>query len=228
MFDWISQHQKVLSVMISFGTLLIWLVYAQLLYQSYRRQRRPRIVINRGKHRSVNALCLISNMSAESVFVEHIVAWLETDRGVLRADVTELEQDYEQGDEDRQQRHGTAPDSLRDSTRQGPLAPGEFLHIGAFGDVIERVCRARGVSLEAGDGDERIVRARALTVQVVAIYGSDDLPIGVERRFLIHETKRGHLLVPDTWDSKRLASRRQRRRLRDLMEELRKEQLAGD
>ncbi|QJX02048.1 hypothetical protein HML84_07495 [Alcanivorax sp. IO_7] len=126
MLDWISQHQKVLSVLISFGTLLIWLVYAQLLYQSYRRQRRPRIVINRGKHRSVNALCLISNMSAESVFVEHIVARLETDRGVFRADVTELEQDYEQGDEHREQRHGTAPDSLRDSTRQGRWHPANF------------------------------------------------------------------------------------------------------
>ena len=226
MLDWISQHQKVLSVLISFGTLLIWLVYAQLLYQSYRRQRRPRIVINRGKHRSVNALCLISNMSAESVFVEHIVARLETDRGVFRADVTELEQDYEQGDEDREQQHGTAPDSLRDSTRQGPLAPGEFLHIGAFDGVIERVCRAQGLSLEADDGDERSVRPEALTIQVVAIYGSDDLPIGVERRFLIRETDRGHLLVPASWDSKRLAGRRQRRQLRDLMEELRKEQLA--
>ena len=220
MVDWISQHQKVLSVLISFGTLLIWLVYAQLLYLSYRRQRRPRIVINRGKHRNVNALCLISNMSAESVFVEHIVAVLETDRGVLRADVTELEQDYEQGDENREQ--GRAPDSLRDSTRQGPLAPGEFLHIGAFDGVIERVSR----SLEGGDA--RQVRPQALTIQVVAIYGSDDLPIGVERRFLIRDTRQGHLLVPDTWDSKRLASRRQRRRLRDLMEELRKEQLSVD
>ena len=30
MLDWISQHQKVLSVLISFGTLLIWLVYVML------------------------------------------------------------------------------------------------------------------------------------------------------------------------------------------------------
>lgn len=37
MYEWIQEHNKVLSVLISFGTLLIWLVYAQLLYSGYRR-----------------------------------------------------------------------------------------------------------------------------------------------------------------------------------------------
>ena len=226
MLDWISQHQKVLSVLISFGTLLIWLVYAQLPYGGYRRQRRPRILINRGRRRNIDALCLISNMSAESIFVEHIVAHLETDRGTFREDVTELEQDYERGDEDRGQRHGTAPDSLRDGTRQGPLPPGDFLHIGDFKGVVERIARRNGVALEEGDDNQTAAQVRAVIIQVVAIYGSDDLPIGVERRFRILDQRNDHLLVPESWDSKRLASRRERRRLRDLMEELRKEQLA--
>lgn len=90
MYEWIQEHNKVLSVLISFGTLLIWLVYAQLLYSGYRRQVRPRIVINRGKHRDLNALCIISNMSAEAVFVEHILARLETSEGTVLEDVTEL------------------------------------------------------------------------------------------------------------------------------------------
>ncbi|GAA5110197.1 hypothetical protein [Alloalcanivorax gelatiniphagus] len=221
MYEWIQEHSKVLSVLISFGTLLIWLVYAQLLYSSYRRQVRPRIVINRGKHRDVNALCIISNMSAEAVFVEHILARLETRDGVFLEDVTELEQAYQQGDEQDQRR---AP-SLRESTRQGPLNSGDFLHIGAFREVIQRVLK--GHDLPAGeDGDPRGLQA--LTIQVVAIYGSDDMPIGVERRFVVRDTDRGRMLVPDTWDSKRLTRRRQRRRLRDLMEELRKEQLSHD
>ncbi len=32
MLDWIAQHQKILSVVASFSSLVIWIVYAQLLY----------------------------------------------------------------------------------------------------------------------------------------------------------------------------------------------------
>ena len=35
MYEWIQEHNKVLSVLISFGTLLIWLVYAQLYSDGY-------------------------------------------------------------------------------------------------------------------------------------------------------------------------------------------------
>lgn len=51
--DWISQHHDSLTALTSIGTLLIWLVYAQLLYKGYRRQRRPRLIINRGKLRTL-------------------------------------------------------------------------------------------------------------------------------------------------------------------------------
>ena len=39
MLDWIAQHQKILSVVASFSSLVIWIVYAQLLYLGFRRQR---------------------------------------------------------------------------------------------------------------------------------------------------------------------------------------------
>ncbi len=141
MFDWISQNKDVLNVLIGFATLMVWVVYAQLLYNGYKRQRRPRIVINRGRYKGVDALCLISNMSAESIFVQHIVARLETDKGDYFQDVTELEQNYQEGDEERERQSTSDTPSLSDSTRQGPLGPGEFVHIGAFNSVIERIAR---------------------------------------------------------------------------------------
>ncbi len=123
MFDWISQNKDVLNVLIGFATLMVWVVYAQLLYNGYKRQRRPRIVINRGRYKGVDALCLISNMSAESIFVQHIVARLETDKGDYFQDVTELEQNYQEGDEERERQSTSDTPSLSDSTRQGPLGP---------------------------------------------------------------------------------------------------------
>ena len=115
MFDWISQNKDVLNVLIGFATLMVWGVYAQLLYNGYKRHDRA-----------------------------------ESKKG--------------------------------------------------------------------------IVRLRSLTIQLVAIYGSDDYPIGVERRFLIRDLDEGRLLVPATWDSKRLTSRRHRKQVRQLIQDLAREE----
>ena len=46
MIDWIEQHSTLLQTAVSLATLLVWIFYAQLLFQNYRRVRRPKIVIN--------------------------------------------------------------------------------------------------------------------------------------------------------------------------------------
>ena len=172
-------------------------------------------------------------MSAESIFIQHIVARLETDNGTYFQDVTELEQNYQEGDEERERHTGgdDAP-SLSDSTRQGPLGSGEFVHIGAFNSVIERIARRENLRLDQhrddrAESEKGIVRLRSLTIQLVAIYGSDDYPIGVERRFLVRDVDEGRLLVPATWDSKRLTSRRHRKQVRQLIQDLAREEARG-
>lgn len=229
MFDWISQNKDVLNVFIGFATLLVWVVYAQLLYNGYKRQRRPRIVINRGRNKGVDALCLISNMSAESIFIQHIVARLETDKGTYVQDVTELEQNYQKGDEHRERHSTRGTPSLSDSTRQGPLGSGEFVHIGAFNSVIERIARCENLRLDQhrddrAESEKGIVHLKSLTIQLVVIYGSDDDPIGVERCFLIRDLDEGRLLVPATWDSQRLNSRRERKQVRQWIEQMAREE----
>lgn len=229
MFDWISENKDVLNVFIGFATLLVWVVYAQLLYNGYKRQRRPRIVINRGRNKGVDALCLISNMSAESIFIQHIVARLETDKGTYVQDVTELEQNYQEGDEKRERHSTRDTPSLSDSTRQGPLGSGEFVHIGAFNSVIERIAHRENLRLDQhhddrAESEKGIVHLKSLTIQLVAIYGSDDYPIGVERCFLVRDLEEGRLLAPATWDSKRLTSRRQRKQVRQWIEQMAREE----
>ena len=77
---------------------------------------------------------------------------------------------------------------------------------------------------DRAESEKGIVRLRSLTIQLVAIYGSDDYPIGVERRFLIRDLDEGRLLVPATWDSKRLTSRRHRKQVRQLIQDLAREE----
>jgi hypothetical protein len=87
MLDWISEHHRVLSVLTNIGMLFVWIVYLQLFLSSYKRQTRPKILINVGAGRSIDARCLLSNMSSEAIYVESLIATLETekDRWVARS-----------------------------------------------------------------------------------------------------------------------------------------------
>ncbi len=223
--DWISQHHDSLTALTSIGTLLIWLVYAQLLYKGYRRQRRPRLIINRGKRKDINALCIISNMGAEPVFIEYIVAELETSRGSIVMDVTDFERGYferdydDRGEGDEQNEPDEVPDRVRDNTRQGPVQPGDFLHIGTFQNIVRRMARHAKIEMQgfrpAGD-----LEFERLTIQLIGIYGPEDLPMGAERSFTLHASGEQCDLAPLTWDTKHKNSRRQRHRLRAKLEQL--------
>lgn len=218
--DWISQHHDSLTALTSIGTLLIWLIYAQLLYKGYRRQRRPRLIINRGKRKDINALCIISNMSAEPVFIEYIVAELETSRGSIVMDVTDFERDYDgESNGDEQRKRDEIPERVRDNTRQGPLQPGDYLHIGTFQNIVRRMARQAKIEMQgfrpAGD-----LEFERLTIQLIGIYGPEDLPIGAERSFTLQASGDQCDLAPKSWDTKHENSRRQRYRLRAKLEQL--------
>lgn len=233
MFEWISQHKGVLNVIISLGTLFLSLVYAQLLYWGFRRQRRPRLLINRGKKRDIEALCIISNMSAESIFLEYIVADLETSRGTLTVDVTDRKQQYSEGDEARgDDHHRSGRDHDDDDhdprhdrrdhhydTRQGPLDSGDFLHIGTFSGLIASIAELEGIEM-AGHQPAGDLRFHSLTIRLIGIYGPEDMPVGAERTFRLSFHADRCTLVPASWDTKRLSSWGQRRRLRRMIQRL--------
>ncbi|KAA0014119.1 hypothetical protein F0A17_00135 [Billgrantia pellis] len=217
MFEWLSRHVDALTVLTNIGTLLIWLVYAQLLYLGFRRQRRPRLLINRGRKSGIDALCIISNMSAEPIFLQHIIAELRTSIGVITVDVTDRKDTYDQRAEvegrQRQGRNAASNAPIdKDGSHQGPLEPGGFVHIDSFGELTLRLAQAGNMGMDGlrPTGD---VTFLSLTIRLICVYGSEDLPVGAERQFdyIDHEPSRG--LVPATWDTKRLASRRQRHRL---------------
>jgi len=220
MIEWIEQHQKVLSVIASFGSLIIWIIYAQLLYLGFRRQRSPRLIINRGRNKDINALCLISNMSAESVFVQYIIAELDTSQGVVSMDVTDFEQEYNQGDED-PSRHAPSShsESMTQTTRQGPIQPGSFSHIGTFRELVERIARCEGIEMD-GHTPRGNVEFTHLTLRLIGIYGPENKPIGAERSFHLTYNEEAFSLSPAAWDTKQLTSLRQRHKLKKIVERL--------
>lgn len=229
MFDWISQNKDVLNVLIGFATLLVWVVYAQLLLQRLQAPAAPTGGDQPGPPQGCRRPLPDQQHERGINFHSAHRCTPETDQGTYFQDVTELEQNYQEGDEERERHSSGDTPSLSDSTRQGPLGSGEFVHIGAFNSVIERIAQREGLRLDQhrddrAESEKGIVRLRSLTIQLVAIYGSDDYPIGVERRFLICDLDEGRLLVPATWDSKRLTSRRHRKQVRQLIQDLAREE----
>ncbi|MBU2953707.1 hypothetical protein [Marinobacter sp. F3R08] len=222
---WLSQNYETISALTSIGTLFIWLFYAQLLYSGYKRQRRPRIIINRGRRKDADALCIISNMSAEPVFVEYIIAELETNQGSITIDVTDYEREYDhRASEDKnpgavERTQTPIPERVRDNTRQGPLHSGDFLHIGSFREIIRRVASTENIELD-GQLPAQNIQFKRLTIKLIGVYGSEDLPTGAERSFslVVHDTICD--LAPETWDTQHQASWLQRRKLRKTLKKL--------
>lgn len=223
MIEWIKDNQGVVSVGVSIATLLIWIIYAQLLYLGFRRQRTPRMLINRGRKKDLDALCIISNMSQEAIYVEYILAKLETSRGTVVMDVTDFEQEFTDEDsesqESRRKETPITPQELRENTRQGPLLSGEYMHIGSFRDLVLRLAHDAGIPMQ-GSLPDTDIEFTCLTIELIALYGPEPRPVNARRSFYIKSTKDGVTLVPTSWNTQHGISFLRRRRLSKIVNDM--------
>lgn len=198
MWTWIGENSATLGVVISLLTAFIWIGYFQILFISFRRQRRTRILINRGAGQDTDARCLISNMGAEPLYVISILGTLERGDERLTAEITDLDES-EVGEIEKSS----------EGTSQGPLQSGDFMDIGRFSSLMARCARARG---DAGDAD-----FDAMTLTVIAAYGADDLSVGATRRFVLKRGADGVKLDPESISTRQLRARPARRELERLL-----------
>lgn len=197
--DWISQNVELLSLLVQFGMLAVWVIYLQVFLFSYKRQTRSKIVINRGAGVDLDARCLISNMSSDAMYIESILASVEAEQGEWRCAVTDIESSSEH-----------RPDDPKKLTHQGPLASGEYMDIGSYRELLERAVDGRG-RLEAVLKD--LTGPVIAQIQVVADYASEDLLVGARRRFKLEPQEQGWLLEPQDGGTKQVRSRRERRKI---------------
>lgn len=194
MIEWLKEYSDVLNVLANATMILVWMIYLHLLLIAYRRQRRPKLLINRGGSHDVNGHCLISNMSAESVYIQSLIVTLKSQEEEWTAAVTDIE-DLNAVDAARPQ----------ETTHQGPLAPGAYMDAGCFSNLIERAARKAGLSEQ--DLKETI---RELELMVVAAYGADDMSIAAKRSFHL---KGNNELTPQSVAAQQVSSRRARRKV---------------
>ncbi len=131
MIDWIEQHSTLLQTAVSLATLLVWIFYAQLLFQNYRRVRRPKIVINQMLGNSENARFLISNMSQEAIHIETVVMCLGGGQNRVCQLVTDADPDdgTRQSEQNDQNKKTALSARLDEVTLQGPLPSGRCIEL---------------------------------------------------------------------------------------------------
>lgn len=202
MWNWIASNLQVISALADIAMLVVWIAYLQVFVSSYRRQKRSNILINRGAGSGLEARCLISNMSAEAIYIESIIATAETAEGRWSLPVTELLE-------------GRSDLDLK--TRQGPLQAGHFIDIGSFQKLIEPVLqKAKGSGgAVTSDGLENLV---SFEIKIIAVHGSEDLLTGATRRFDLIQRQHGPLLRGHSVGTHQIRFRREREKLRHDVE----------
>ena len=197
MWNWIASNHQVVSALANIAMLVVWIAYLQVFVSSYRRQKRSNILINRGAGSGIEARCLICNMSAEAIYIESLIATVETKAGRWSCPVTELLE---------------GRSDLKLATRQGPLQAGQLIDIGSFQSLIEPVLQ-RGAA-----GPNSLDDLVALEIKVIAVHGSEDLLSGAFRRFDMLGRQDRLLLKGHMVGTHQIRSRRERKRLHDEVE----------
>lgn len=198
MWNWIASNHQVISVLANIAMLFVWIAYLQVFVSSYRRQKRSNILINRGAGSGLEARCLISNMSAEAVYIESLIATVETTEGRWSCPVTEMLE-------------GRSDLDLK--TRQGPLQAGRFVDVGSFESLIEPALQ-RGPGGRGAVAPVGLENLAALEIKVIAVHGSEDLLVGATRRFDLFRRQDRLLLRGHTVGTQQIRSRRERAKLR--------------
>ncbi len=126
MLELLQQNSDLISMAASLAMVVIWLIYLQLFWRSYRRQLRASVIIHLGAGSGMDAQCLISNMSAEAIHIEGIILVLTRGDESWRTTVTTA--------------GGASPKtgSMSVPHHEGPLASGGYINIGRLQDLVDR------------------------------------------------------------------------------------------
>lgn len=210
MREWLSGNAEIISALASLGTLTIWTIYLNIFWQSHRRQRTAKLLINWGEGRELSARCFVTNMSERAVFVQAVVVDLRTSCGSHRAYVSDAED---------VRRSGRHP-KWKHLTRQGPVDPGKLLDMGSFETILD-------YTAHVSTGEEKFAasdlsqRVQEFEITIIGVYGSEAMLIGASRQFQIDYSGGKPFLRSPTVETRQITSSRERRRLtEELIEQL--------
>lgn len=198
MWNWIAENSDTLSVFLSALMLVVWALYFQLLLNGYRRNRRCKILINRANGHSLGTQCVVTNMSAEAIYIEGVIAelWGDDAEEHVVCSLTD---------------HGGRVDPTKVSDEdgyQGPLGSGKSVELGSYSKIIQHAL---------GQGEGSVSTVRRLLLTIVATYGPEDRPVAAQRDYDIAERGGRRILLSERVVTRQIRSASERRRVEDLI-----------
>ena len=173
LWSWLGTNHGKISAIANVLTVMIWALYLHLFLSSFRRHRRPKILINRGGGTSLGAHCIVSNMSEMPIYIETVV---------IRTHSGDKADDCRLSDLDEEECSST---DQRPQWFQGPLPEGGLLDLGPY----RRLLNMAGGKDAAGEGDAH--QTGGVTVIVVATCVSDGRLVGARRDFELQPPEAG-------------------------------------
>lgn len=200
MLQWITDNTDLLDLVASWAMVAIWIVYLQVFLWNFRRQTRPKIVINRAAGSSLDASCFVSNMSSDAIYIESAVVEVECGEAKFTASVTDYEAEHDGRD-------------TKSKTFQGTLAPSRYASLGKFDELIRSVLKRTGNDPHSLFPPHDAI---AVTVTILADHAAESLLIGAQRKFHTVWQDNQLKLVANEAGTRQIRSRRERRRLYEL------------
>lgn len=208
MWQFMTNNAQALSVVASFATMAVWIFYAHLLYQAFKRQRQARILINQGWGEQINSVAIVSNMSHEPIYIQCVMLSLRLDNGrKYRDSVTDFD-DVEPWN---------AKNDPREVTRQGPLDTASYMNLGTFQTLLRQSGQQHGL-IDGEDNPVQRMGVRDFKLTVICNYGPSGKAIGVQRKFVVHGDNHDRLR-PDSIYSRRLINFRACRKMERWLSE---------
>jgi hypothetical protein len=207
MIEWVRQNVDVLNALTSLATVVIWLAYLQLFYQSFRRQRRPKLLIHEAGGLDLGDRCIITNMSSTAVHVAAVLVDVERD-----------------GEQWTFQPKSPKPSNTTDGEskvldRQGPLQSGSYIDVGSFEALL--------TAAQELQSEQTLDAPTRITVRVVGFIGAELFPAAAKRTFEVIDNEADGMLVhPLSVMPTELDERQQRRVARDWLREVQRLDLA--
>lgn len=193
--SWLLENAQAVSAASSVGMLLIWSVYLTIFWRGYRRQLKPKLVINRGEGDGLDGHCLLTNMSQQPIHIQGVKVSIDLADQTCTSYITDAEDVRAAGN----------PHGWQRLTRQGPLASGAMVDLGTFESILSYVVRQS--QPEAG-----MELAQKCGITVLAIYGSEDLLVGATRQFELIQDEETIRLTSESVETRQLTSRAERRK----------------
>ncbi|WP_116087648.1 hypothetical protein [Tropicimonas sp. IMCC34011] len=199
MMNWIYEHQVLVSAGTSIVTAFIWVVYLHVLVLGQRRQRRSEILISIGAGTGLNARCFISNLGFEPIYIHDLLLTLENGH-VETSNIT-----------DRSELSAEELNNPAEATNQGPLKSGDFIDIGSYGQLINRV-------REFGSDKEMAGDLSNVTLTVIAANAAEAQLVAAKRTFRIEWNGETAVLRAATLTAQQIRGWFAKRRLRKFLE----------